>query len=185
MSLGAPLECRAVPGANGPASASAPTRRRQSVSPEGRPVAPVIDGVVVRPAITHPDKRGTVCEIISESWDDDPLVHVYEITIRPGVVKGWVKHELQDDRLFIASGRVRIVLYDDREDSPTRGLVIERSFDEHTRALVRIPAGVWHAVENIGSSDAQMINCPTRAYDHEAPDKWDLPLDTELIPFSF
>ena len=30
-----------------------------------------------------------------------------------------------------------------------------------------------------------MVNCPTRAYDHETPDKRDLPLDTELIPFSF
>jgi dTDP-4-dehydrorhamnose 3,5-epimerase len=170
---------------NGPGGVSAPTKRPQSVTPEGKPVAPVIDGVWVRPAITHPDKRGSVCEILSQDWDDKPLVHVYEITIRPGVVKGWIRHDQQDDRLFIASGSVRVVLYDDREESPTRGLVTEQSFNEHTRALVRIPAGVWHAIENIGVSDVQMINCPTRAYNHEAPDKWDLPLDTELIPFSF
>ena len=83
----------------------------------------MIDGVRVRPAITHPDNRGTVCEIVSDDWDDKPLVHVYEITIRPGVIKGWVKHDLQDDRLFMAAGSLRVVLYDDREDSPTRGLV--------------------------------------------------------------
>jgi dTDP-4-dehydrorhamnose 3,5-epimerase len=176
---------RFVPSVNGPAGATAPTKRPQSVTPEGQAVAPVIDGVWVRPAITHPDKRGTVCEIFNQDWDDKPLVYVYEITIRPGVVKGWVKHDLQDDRLFMASGSLRVVLYDGREESPTHGLVTEQCFDEHSRALLRIPAGVWHAVENVGVSDAQMINCPTRAYDHEAPDKWDLPLDTELIPFSF
>jgi len=148
-------------------------------------VAPLIDGVLIRPATTHPDKRGSVTEIFSESWDDKPIVHVYEITIRPGVVKGWIKHDLQDDRLFMAIGSLRVVLYDDREESPTRGLLTQHSFDEHTRAHVRIPAGVWHAVENVGVSDARMINCPTRAYDYETPDKWDLPLDTELIPFSF
>jgi dTDP-4-dehydrorhamnose 3,5-epimerase len=176
---------RDVATTNGPVSAGAPTQRAQSVTPEGKYVAPTIDGVRVRPAITHPDKRGSVCEIISEGWEDEPIVHVYEITIRPGVVKGWVKHELQDDRLFMAAGSIRLVLYDDREGSPTRGLVTEQCFDEHTRALVRVPAGVWHAVENVGISDLRMINSPTRAYNHESPDKWELPLDTELIPFSF
>ena len=176
---------RRVGSANGPAETAAPAKRSQSVTPEGKPIAALIDGVRVRRAITHPDERGSVCEIMSESWDDKPLVHVYEIGIRPGVVKGWVKHDLQDDRLFIASGSIRVVLYDDRDESPTRGLVTQDSFDDRSRALLTIPAGVWHAVQNIGVSDAQLINCPTRAYDHEVPDKWDLPLDTESIPFSF
>jgi len=170
---------------NGPAGAIAPTKRAQSVTSDGDPVAPTIDGVRVRAAITHPDERGTVCEIFSQDWDDKPLVYVYEITIRPGVIKGWVKHDNQDDRLFMAAGSVRVALYDDREGSPTHGLATQQCFDEHSRALVRIPAGVWHAIQNVGVSDARMINCPTRAYDHEVPDKWDLPLDTDLIPFRF
>ena len=176
---------RHVGSVNDAAGRAAPTQRAQSVTPEGRPIAPIIDGVWIRQAITHPDERGSVCEIMSESWDDKPLVHVYEIGIRPGVVKGWVKHELQDDRLFIASGSIRVVLYDDRDESPTRGLVTQHCFDEHSRALLCIPERVWHAVENIGISDARLINCPTRAYDHEVPDKWELPLYTDLIPFSF
>jgi dTDP-4-dehydrorhamnose 3,5-epimerase len=166
---------------------SRPTKRLQSVTADGAYVAPEIDGVRIRAAVTHPDKRGTVCEIFDPAWDfsDKPLVYIYEITIRPRVIKGWVKHDHQDDRIFIANGRVRVVLYDGREESPTNGLVTERSFDEHTRALVLIPAGVWHAIENIGLSDAELINFPTRAYRHDEPDKWDLPLDTELIPFTF
>ncbi len=169
------------------AVAEAPTKRPQAVTPDGAYVAPTIDGVRVRRAITHPDKRGAICEIYSDAWEfgDGPLVYVYEITIRPGVIKGWVKHERQDDRLFTLMGAVRIVLYDDRPGSPTLGLVSEQCFDDHTRALVRVPAGVWHAIENVGLTDARLVNCPTRAYDHEAPDKWDLPLDTEQIPFTF
>ena len=164
-----------------------PTNRPQSVTPDGRSVAPVVDGVRVRPAITHPDPRGTVCEIYSEAWDfsDEPLVYVYEITIRPGVIKGWIKHLHQADRLFTMEGALRLTLYDDRPDSPTNGLVTDQVFDDHTRSLVRIPAGVWHAIGNVGTTDAKFVNCPTRAYDHESPDKWDLPLDTDLIPFRF
>ena len=167
--------------------ATAPSKRRQSVTPEGRYVAPAIEGVKVRPSLTHPDPRGTVCEVFDPSWgfDEHPLVYVYEITIRPGVVKGWIKHDHQDDRLFMAAGSLRVVLYDDRADSPTHGLVTDQCFDDHTRALVRIPRGVYHAIGNVGTTDARMINCPTRAYDHEAPDKWDLPLENDLIPFTF
>lgn len=164
-----------------------PTKRPQTVSPAGEYVAPAIDGVRVRRAVTHPDARGTVCEILSADWDfsDKPLVYVYEITIRPGVVKGWIKHDLQDDRLFTMEGAIRVVLYDARPDSPTRGLVTDQCFDDHSRAIVLIPAGVWHAIGNVGLTDARLVNCPTRAYHHEAPDKWDLPLDTDEIPFTF
>ena len=167
--------------------AEAPTKRQQSVTAEGDYVAPVIDGVRIRPAVTHPDRRGAVCEIYNVDWDfaEEPLVYVYEITIRPGVTKGWVKHQRQDDRLFIMEGVVRVTLYDDRPDSPTNGLVTDRCFDEHTRALVRIPEGVWHAIGNVGLTDAKLVNLPTRAYDHADPDKWELPLDTDLIPFDF
>ena len=42
---------------------------------------------------------------------------------------------------------------------------------------------MWHANGNVELTDARLVNCPTRPYDHEQPDKWDLPLDSELIPF--
>jgi dTDP-4-dehydrorhamnose 3,5-epimerase len=29
------------------------------------------------------------------------------------------------------------------------------------------------------------VNCPTMAYDHANPDKYRLPLDTDLIPHKF
>jgi len=30
-----------------------------------------------------------------------------------------------------------------------------------------------------------MVNMPTRQYNHENPDKYRLPLDTDLIPYDF
>jgi dTDP-4-dehydrorhamnose 3,5-epimerase len=44
---------------------------------------------------------------------------------------------------------------------------------------------VWHADHNIGATDAVMMNFPTRPYNHETPDRYRLPIDTPLIPFSF
>jgi dTDP-4-dehydrorhamnose 3,5-epimerase len=56
---------------------------------------------------------------------------------------------------------------------------------EHRRQLVNVPAGVWHADRNIGSTDVLIVNFPTILYDHAAPDKVRLPLDTPEIPYSF
>jgi dTDP-4-dehydrorhamnose 3,5-epimerase len=161
------------------------TKRPQTVTPEGERIDPLIDGVRIRPARTHSDARGTLCEIYDPAWgfSDEPLVYSYQVTIRPGITKGWVQHRTYDDRLFFSLGTARVVLYDDRDDSPTRGLVNERCFDEHNRSLVRIPAGVWHAVTNVGTTDCLMVNVPTRPYRHEDPDKWELPPDTDAIPY--
>ncbi len=163
----------------------AAVERQPTVTPQGEPLAPLIDGVLVRPAKTQTDARGTLTEVFDPRWGftDTPMVYAYMVTIRPGVTKGWLVHQVHDDRLFFAFGTVRAVLYDDREGSPTRGMVNELYFDEHNRGLLHIPHGVWHAITNVGTTDSMMINHPTEQYDHGNPDKWDLPPDTPEIPF--
>ena len=67
--------------------------------------------------------RGEVTEVYRPAWGvhPDPLVYVYQTTLRPGAIKGWVVHEQQDDRLFLNLGVMRWVLYDARAGSPTQG----------------------------------------------------------------
>jgi dTDP-4-dehydrorhamnose 3,5-epimerase len=143
--------------------------------------------VVRRDAVTHPDERGTLTEIFNPTWDlsDEPLVYVYQVTIRPGQVKGFVLHKTYSDRLFFSQGTVKVVLYDDREESPTRGRVNELFFSEESRGHLVIPPNLWHAVQNVGSTDALFVNCPTKPYNHKDPDKWALPKDNDVVPYSF
>src|SRR5919199_4272985 len=76
----------------------------QSVTADGRPVGSLIDGVRIRAAVTQPDERGSVTEILDPRWglDDEPLVYVYQVTIRPGQRKGWAMHKRQADRIFFS-----------------------------------------------------------------------------------
>ncbi|HUP23235.1 MAG TPA: dTDP-4-dehydrorhamnose 3,5-epimerase family protein [Thermoanaerobaculia bacterium] len=161
-------------------------RDPQTVTPTGEPVGERIAGVELRAAVTHLDDRGEICEIFDPAWGvhPAPLVYVYQTMVRPGKTKGWVVHQEQDDRMFVSLGTLRIVLYDAREGSPTHGRVNELFVSERNRALLVIPCGVFHAVQNIGATDAYFVNLPTRAYDHGAPDKYRLPIDTSRIPFS-
>jgi len=160
---------------------------RQTVTPDGLSIAPLIDGVVIQSSKTHEDERGTLCEIYSPHRPPHPapLVYVYQFTIRPGKIKGWHEHHLHDDRIFISQGHVKVVLYDSRPDSPTYQMINEIYRTELDRTLMVIPARVFHAHQNVGSTDALFVSMPTRAYQHDDPDVYRLPIDNDQIPYKF
>ncbi|MBY0526687.1 MAG: dTDP-4-dehydrorhamnose 3,5-epimerase family protein [Gemmataceae bacterium] len=164
-----------------------PTKDVQTVGPDGKPIASLIHGVVVRPATTQADERGTLCEIYDPVWGvhEAPLVYVYQFTIRPGKVKGWHVHHLHDDRIFLSQGSVKVVLYDDRPNSPSYRMVNEIYRTDQQRTVMTIPAFVYHAHQNIGTTDALFISMPTRRYNHADPDVYRLPLDGDDIPYQF
>jgi dTDP-4-dehydrorhamnose 3,5-epimerase len=158
-----------------------------TVKPDGSPVTPLIAGVVIRYATTQIDARGTLCEILRPDWGfhPAPFTYVYQFTIRPGMCKGWHQHHEHDDRIFLSQGTAKIVLYDPRKDSPTFGMVNEIYRSEMHRSIMVIPQFVWHAHQNVGSTDALFISMPTRAYNYESPDVFRLPLENDVIPYKF
>jgi dTDP-4-dehydrorhamnose 3,5-epimerase len=145
------------------------------------------EGVIFKSLPTHSDARGSVVEMFDPRWQwhPDPLVFVYSFTIKPGFAKGWNLHKEHEDRYFILQGEMELVLFDPRPQSSTYGEVCRIVLSEKNRRIVNVPKNVWHADHNIGSTDVVVVNFPTVAYDHSNPDKWRLPLDTDLIPYSF
>ena len=164
-----------------------PVKDRQTVTSDGEQLQPLLDGMSFRDVPLHADDRGHVCEMFDERWDwhPDPLVFTYFFTIRPGVIKGWGLHERHEDRYFLMSGEMEVVLYDARPESSTFGEIRKVYLSEQRRRLVNVPAGVWHADRNVGTTDCVVVNFPTIPYDHADPDKFRLPLDTDEIPYTF
>lgn len=159
----------------------------QMVTPEGTSLGNHLHGVRFRDATTHIDARGSVVEMFDPRWNwhPDPLVFAYSFTIKPGYAKGWNLHKLHEDRYFLLQGEMDLVLYDVRPDSPTHGQVQKITLSESRRGIVNVPTFVWHADHNIGTRDCVVVNFPTRPYNHENPDKYRLPLDAPLIPYTF
>jgi dTDP-4-dehydrorhamnose 3,5-epimerase len=156
----------------------------QTVTPQGERIELLPEGVLVRALVTHTDDRGTLCELFDPRWgvQPDPMVFAYAYTIRPGAAKGWAVHRAHHDRYAFMQGELEVVLYDEREDSPTGGLEASVFLSELHRSLLTIPPGVWHAERNVGKSDVLVVNFPTAPYDHASPDKERLPLDTHELP---
>ena len=160
---------------------------KRTVSNEGVPVQQLPDGMIQRASRKHIDDRGSVVEMFDTRWDwhPDPIEFVYRFTIRPGVIKGWGLHQRHEDRYFLLKGEMELVLYDVRPESSTYGQVSKIVLSEDQPRIVNVPRNVWHADHNIGDTEVLVVNFPTIQYDHGAPDKIRLPLDTPLIPYSF
>jgi len=126
----------------------------------------MIDGVVVKSLKPIPDERGRVMEMYRS---DDPFFrafgYAYLTTAYPGVVKGWHHHRKQTDHFVVVRGMMKVVLYDDREGSPTRGEVNEYFMGEHNPILLGIPPGVTHGFKCMSGEEAMVINFPDRLYD--------------------
>jgi dTDP-4-dehydrorhamnose 3,5-epimerase len=146
-----------------------------------------LDGVVATAGIVHADHRGTLMETINfeHPFWDEPVVYAYSFTVAPGRIKGWGMHKLQADRYAILAGRMRVVLYDGRPESPTFQGFAEFFFADEAPGFLRIPPGVWHADQNVGEDPCRVINFPTRPFDRDNPDKYRIDPDSGEIPFDF
>lgn len=160
-------------------------RDTATVTASGSSLATSIDGVVTLSPVNHVDHRGRVFEVYNARDDlfwAKPVVFCYAFSVRPAQTKGWGLHEHKDDRYTLLSGEVLTVLYDARTDSPTHGTVQKVTLTGEAVRSVLIPAGVWHANVNLGTSEAFLVNHPTQPYVHSAPDRVLLPWDTDEIP---
>ena len=102
----------------------------------------MIQDVVVKPLRIIPDDRGYLMEMLR---CDDPFFErfgeSYLTAANPAVVKGWHYHKVQVDHFVCVSGLAKVVLYDRREDSPTRGELQEFFMGQLNPILLRIPPG--------------------------------------------
>jgi dTDP-4-dehydrorhamnose 3,5-epimerase len=150
------------------------------------PSKKLIDGVIVKPLKVISDERGRLMEILRS---DDPhfqkFGQVYLTTAYPGVVKAWHYHRNQQDTFAVVKGMLKLVLYDSRDGSPTKGLVNELFLGEHAPIFVVVPKLVFHGFKGIGTEEALVINVPTEVYDYKNPDEFRAPPHTPDIPYDW
>ena len=144
---------------------------------------PVHD-VEVIPLRRIPDERGTIMHMLRS---DDPhfrgFGEIYFTTIYPGIVKGWHRHRDMTLNYACVYGRVKVVIYDEREDSPTRGCLMEVYLGTDNHALVIIPPGLWNGMKGMSSPFALVANCATHSHDASRTSRLD-PFGDE-IPYDW
>ncbi|ABC78220.1 dTDP-4-dehydrorhamnose 3,5-epimerase family protein [Syntrophus aciditrophicus] len=146
----------------------------------------MIDGVQVKKLRVIPDERGRLMEILRA---DDGMFkgfgQVYMTTAYPGVVKGWHYHKKQYDNMAVVKGMMKIVLYDSRENSPTRGEVNVFFAGEYNPVLLHIPPFVYHGFKCVSTEEAIVINTPTEVYNYGEPDEFRVHPHNNDIPYNW
>jgi dTDP-4-dehydrorhamnose 3,5-epimerase len=126
----------------------------------------MIDGVLIHPLRQIPDERGSILHMLRR---DDPhfqnFGEIYFSMVYPEVIKGWHLHREMTLNYAVVSGMIKLVLYDDRQESPTRGEIQEIYMGERNYVLVRVPAMVWNGFKGIGTKEAIVANCATLPHD--------------------
>jgi dTDP-4-dehydrorhamnose 3,5-epimerase len=143
-----------------------------------------IAGVIVRPLRQIPDERGKVMHMLRA--DSDGYVafgEIYFSSVYPGAIKAWHLHKRMTLNLAVPLGRIKFVLYDDREGSATRGVVQEIFLGEANYALAIVPPLVWHGFKGIGTETALVANCASIPHDPTEIERKS-PFDT-AIPYSW
>jgi dTDP-4-dehydrorhamnose 3,5-epimerase len=146
----------------------------------------MIHGVRTKALRVIPDERGRLMEILRA--DDELFVkfgQVYVTTTYPQVVKAWHYHRAQTDHIAVVQGMIKFVLYDSREDSPTRGETNEFFIGVHNPLLIQVPKGIYHGWKCISEEEAIVINIPTEVYAYQSPDEYRLPPHGRDIPYDW
>lgn len=146
----------------------------------------MIDGVVVKKLKIFKDQRGWLMEILRcDDLQFKKFGQVYLTTAYPGVVKAWHFHKKQTDNFTCIYGVMRVALYDARENSPTKGEVMEFIIDENNRILITVPPGIYHGFKAEGNETAYFLSVPDLPYNYKEPDEHRLPPDSTEIPYKW
>ena len=132
----------------------------------------MIRDVHVKRLVVHSDDRGSLMEVLR---DDDPFFEpITQTTFTvayPGVIKAFHWHRKQKDVWFFSSGMAQVVLYDLRDDSPTRGETNVFYMGERNPLLLSIPEYVAHGYRVLGTAPAALFYHTTKTYDPRDPDE--------------
>lgn len=157
-------------------------KQQQSVTPDWRFVntAPIA-GVLVKEVAHVPVATGYLTELVRCEWlgDNPKIDQVFQRVLDAGAISAWHVHAKTTDRLFCSLGRVLLVLYDARPDSPTFGSTSEHRVGTLRPTLIVVPPGVWHGVKSFGPEPGVLINIVDRAYEYADPDHWLIPYGDE------
>jgi len=146
----------------------------------------MIDGVLIIPLKQIPDERGKVMHMLrSDDKHFEKFGEIYFSVVYPGVIKGWHLHTKMTLNYAVISGMIKLVLYDKRENSKTKGKLMELFVGEDNYVLVKVPPGIVNGFKGIGMKPSTVANCATIPHDPDEiiridPFTNDIPYDWSL-----
>lgn len=145
----------------------------------------MIHGVNIKPLKKISDERGVIMHMLrSDDEEFKKFGEIYFSIVYPGVVKGWHIHNEMTLNYAVVKGMIKLVLYDNRDDSPTKGELMELFVGDHNYSLITIPPTIWNGFKGIGTTEAIVANCTDIAHDPNEIQRMD-PLKNDVISYDW
>ena|SRR3989344_2201886 len=125
-----------------------------------------IHDVKILPLKRIPDERGAIFHMLKTT---DPhfqkFGEIYFSMVHPCAIKAWHIHKEMVLNYAVIHGRIKMVLFDDREKSPTKGVLQEFFLGPENYSLVIVPPTVWNGFKGVGTDSAIVANCASIPHD--------------------
>lgn len=143
----------------------------------------MIEGVALHPLRQISVPKGDLWHAFK--CTDDGFVgfgEAYFTQIHPHAVKGWKRHNVYTLNLVVVVGAVKFVIYDDREDSSTRGKIQEITLSPKGNYYrLTIAPGLWMAFAGAAADTSILMDLIPKVHDPNESDRKEL----SEIPYNF
>ena len=144
----------------------------------------MIEGVEITPLRQIFDERGKVMHMLrADDAHFQKFGEIYFSCTYPNVVKAWHKHSEMTLNYAAIVGGVKVVLFDDREDSSSLHVIEEHYLSPENYYLLTVPSGIWNGFKAIGPDMAVVANCATIS--HRSDEISRLPFNHKSIGYDW
>ena len=119
-----------------------------------------IKGIKITPLKIISDHRGSVMHMLrSDSKIFKKFGEIYFSTVTKNGIKAWHLHKEATLNYVCVRGSVKLVLFDDRNTSLTKGKYQELILSPKNYYLVTIPPNIWNGFKNLDNEESIIANC--------------------------
>ena len=114
------------------------------------------------------DDRGVILHMLRvDDKNYKKFGEIYFSTVNPNKIKAWHFHKLMTLNYAVVHGSIKLVLYDDRDESKTKGTIQEIILSNENHYLVSIPPKIWNGFCSSNNKHAILANCSDIPHDKE------------------
>ena len=122
----------------------------------------MIHDVKITPLKIISDNRGKVMHMLrTDSQVFEKFGEIYFSTIYHQSIKGWHLHKESTLNYVCIKGKVKLVLFDNRKESSTKGVYQELILSPEDYFLVTIPPNIWNGFKGLDRAESIIANCLT------------------------
>ncbi len=127
-----------------------------------------IKGIKITPLKIINDHRGSVMHMLrNDSKVFEKFGEIYFSTVTKNGIKAWHLHKEATLNYVCVRGIVKLVLFDDRNSSSTKGKYQELILSPKNYFLVTIPPNIWNGFKNLDNEESIIANCLNIPHDEK------------------